>query len=412
MAPFTFSHTTAGLLALVIGCLFGFVLERSGFGNARNLAAQFYLRDMRVLKVMFTGIVTAMVLLFGASALGLADFGRVWVPPTYFWPGVVGGLMLGVGFIVGGYCPGTSLVSMATLKVDGLLFVFGVLFGAFVFGVTAPFSAVWGFWHHAGAVGRLTIADWLGVDAGLVVLAVVAMAVGVFWVVEQVERLLAPDRMAPVRSPRAKRWRRTAVGVGLLLATTTALVGQPTVERRVGWQDEQLSQRLRDREIHIDPAEVLGLMHDRSVRLVLVDVRTESDYNAFHLLDAEHVPWQELDITWGARLPSEAVVVVMSNDEWAADEAWKRLAVQPGINAYVLAGGINRWLDLYTERRADVPDSDVRPQGNDTCRHPFASALGERHATARPKLDETPDRSFTAKVKRQTPQRTASGGCG
>src|SRR5512134_3426669 len=106
MAPYTFGPSATTVVTLVIGFFFGFVLERAGFGNARNLAAQFYLHDMRVLKVMFTAIVTAMLLIFLASAVGLVDFARVWVPPTYFWPGVLGGFVLGVGFIIGGYCPG------------------------------------------------------------------------------------------------------------------------------------------------------------------------------------------------------------------------------------------------------------------------------------------------------------------
>jgi hypothetical protein len=134
MAPFTFSHYCGERDCYLIGFCFGFVLERGGFGNARNLAAQFYLYNMRVLKVMFTAIITAMVLVFLTSAVGLLDFELVYVPPTYLWPGVLGGLLLGVGFIVGGYCPGTSLVSMATLKTDGAIFAGGVVVGSLLFG--------------------------------------------------------------------------------------------------------------------------------------------------------------------------------------------------------------------------------------------------------------------------------------
>jgi hypothetical protein len=91
------------LVYLAIGVGFGFALERAGFGNSRKLAAQFYLHDMTVLKVMFTAIIVAMVLVFWASALMRLDFGRVFVNPTYLWPGIIGGLLLGVGFIIGGY---------------------------------------------------------------------------------------------------------------------------------------------------------------------------------------------------------------------------------------------------------------------------------------------------------------------
>ncbi|MFN2159105.1 MAG: YeeE/YedE thiosulfate transporter family protein [Anaerolineales bacterium] len=91
------------LVYLLIGFAFGNVLEMAGFGNSRKLAAQFYFRDMTVLKVMFGAIITAMVLIFSATALGLLDYNLIWVNPTYLWPGIVGGLIMGVGFIIGGF---------------------------------------------------------------------------------------------------------------------------------------------------------------------------------------------------------------------------------------------------------------------------------------------------------------------
>lgn len=91
------------LLGLLIGFAFGYILEFAGFGNSKILAAQFYLKDMTVFKVMFTGIIVSMVLIFAATGLGLLDYNRVFVNPTYLWPGIVGGLIMGVGFTVGGF---------------------------------------------------------------------------------------------------------------------------------------------------------------------------------------------------------------------------------------------------------------------------------------------------------------------
>lgn len=93
----------AFLVYLLIGFAFGYVLEVAGFGNSKKLAAQFYFKEMTVLKVMFTAIIVAMVLIFAASAVGLLDYNLIWVNPTYLWPGIVGGLIMGVGFIVGGF---------------------------------------------------------------------------------------------------------------------------------------------------------------------------------------------------------------------------------------------------------------------------------------------------------------------
>jgi len=106
MAPLDLSVVgTAGAVAvyLAIGFGFGFTLERAGFGDSRLMAAQFYLHDMTVLKVMFTAIVVAMVLIFAASGLMMLDFDRLYVNPTYLWTALIGGLLLGTGFIVGGY---------------------------------------------------------------------------------------------------------------------------------------------------------------------------------------------------------------------------------------------------------------------------------------------------------------------
>ena len=189
MGPFVFDSTTTILVSLALGFGFGFVLERAGFGDSRRLAAQFYLHDMTVLKVMFTAIVTAMVLVHFAWAVGLVDMSRLFVNPTYLWPGIVGGLVMGVGFIVGGYCPGTSLVAASTGKLDGVFFVVGAMLGVTVFGEVVP--RFWTFFQTSGDLGRFTLADWLGLPTVVVVFLVACMAVFMFWGAEQLERAFA-----------------------------------------------------------------------------------------------------------------------------------------------------------------------------------------------------------------------------
>ena len=103
----------------LIGIGFGFFLERAGFGSARKLVSQFYLDDLAVFKVMFTAIVTAMLGVTYLGWMGVLDLSLVFMTPTYLWPMVVGGLVLGVGFVVGGYCPGTSVVGQVTGRIDG-----------------------------------------------------------------------------------------------------------------------------------------------------------------------------------------------------------------------------------------------------------------------------------------------------
>src|SRR5512134_13074 len=81
---------------LLIGIGFGVSLELAGFGDARRLAAQFYLKDMTVLKTMFTAIVVACLLIFLSAATGILDFSQLAVNQTFLWSGIAGGLIMGV----------------------------------------------------------------------------------------------------------------------------------------------------------------------------------------------------------------------------------------------------------------------------------------------------------------------------
>jgi len=180
-----FGDEVSLLVAFIIGLGFGFFLERAGFGSSRKLAAQFYLTDLTVFKVMFTAIVTAMLGVFYLSWAGLIDLTLVYYGPTYLVPQLVGGLILGVGFVIGGYCPGTSLVGMATGRLDAVLFGLGILGGIFVFGEAYP--AIEGF-VNSTLLGELTLPEALGLRHGLVVFLVVVMALGGFKGAEVVEK--------------------------------------------------------------------------------------------------------------------------------------------------------------------------------------------------------------------------------
>lgn len=188
-APFfkfgAFGDEASLVVAFAIGIGFGFFLERAGFGSARKLTDQFYFKDLSVLKVMFTAIVTAMLGLFYLSWMGFVDLSLVYFGPTYLVPQIVGGLLLGIGFVIGGYCPGTSVVALSTGKVDALFFLLGVTAGIFAYGEAWP--VIQGFANSTN-LGELTLPQVFGLRYGLVVFLVVMMALGAFKGAEALER--------------------------------------------------------------------------------------------------------------------------------------------------------------------------------------------------------------------------------
>ena len=196
-APFyklgAFGDEASLIVAFLIGIGFGFFLERAGFGSAKKLVSQFYLNDLAVFKVMFTAIVTAMLGVTYLSWAGFLDLSLVYLVPTYWVAQVVGGLLLGVGFVVGGYCPGTSIAATATGKLDGLVFVLGFAAGTLAFALAFPL--VKGL-YTAGDLGTKTLPQVLGIPYGILVFGVVLMAVfgfmGATWVEKKMAAKTAP----------------------------------------------------------------------------------------------------------------------------------------------------------------------------------------------------------------------------
>jgi uncharacterized membrane protein YedE/YeeE len=174
--------------ALVLGVAFGFVLERAGFGRAQKLVAQFYGTDMTVYRVMFTAVVTAAVGSALLAAVGLLDIKAVSINyPTYLWPMVVGGLVVGAGFVTSGYCPGTSVVAAASGKLDGLLTVVGVVVGTVLYAEVQPSL---GAFHDSGKLGSVFLYDLIHLPALALALIIAVGAVASYQGAGKIERLV------------------------------------------------------------------------------------------------------------------------------------------------------------------------------------------------------------------------------
>jgi uncharacterized membrane protein YedE/YeeE len=191
-----FGADTSLVMAFLIGIGFGWFLERAGFGTAKKLAAQFYFTDLTVFKVMFTAIVTAMLGIFFLSSIGIMDISQINIIDTYLVPQIVGGLLLGVGFVVGGYCPGTSVVACATGKVDGVIFVVGVFLGTIIYGEVFPLIEGFANMTH---MGKVLMPTYFNIPYGILVFAVVLMALGGFAGAEWAEKKYGYKKVVEIK---------------------------------------------------------------------------------------------------------------------------------------------------------------------------------------------------------------------
>lgn len=192
MGPLSVNDIISGdtnfLLAFFIGIGFGFVLEQAGFSSSRRLAGVFYGYDMTVLKVFFTGGITAMLGMLFFGLFGWLDLSMVYVNPTFLTSAIFGGVIMGAGFILGGYCPGTSFCGAAIGKVDAMLFIGGLFIGVYIWGFGFD---LWKELYVAGNMGSPKIGEWLGISDGVMALVIVIIAIGAFFMAEWVESLSA-----------------------------------------------------------------------------------------------------------------------------------------------------------------------------------------------------------------------------
>jgi uncharacterized membrane protein YedE/YeeE len=253
------------LTGLAIGFGFGFVLERAGFGNARKLAGQFYLNDMTVFKVMFTAILVAMVGLYGLTSLGLVDMSLVWINPTFIPAQAVGGFLLGVGFIMSGLCPGTSVVSMVSGRIDGWVTFVGIFLGIALFTFTVDWLPGLQALYLAGSGQVSLLHEVFGVPALVLALIMVAGAVLAFVGAEKVEAIFQaktkPVELTPPSRPRIK----LAMGGSLaVLAIATLTAGSPGEEQGPMPMEAMA------------PLSLAELIIERDPGILVVDLRTES----------------------------------------------------------------------------------------------------------------------------------------
>ena len=175
----------SNLIALILGICFGFVLEASGFSSSRKLAGVFYGYDFTVIKVFMTAIMVTLIGLVYFNYMGWIDLTKIFILPTFLTSVIVGGVIMGFGFVMGGYCPGTSFTGVAIGKLDALFFTAGLYLGIFVFSSAFPLIKDI---YYGGELGPVTLTDTFGISKGLFTFLFVLMSIVVFIVTSIIKK--------------------------------------------------------------------------------------------------------------------------------------------------------------------------------------------------------------------------------
>lgn len=166
------------VIALLIGLAFGYILEASGFSSSRKLVGVFYGYDFAVLKVFFTAVLVSVIGLYYMDYLSWLDITQMYVHPTFMQSAIIGGIIMGVGFLAGGFCPGTSLTAVAIGKLDAMIFTLGLLIGIFIFSELYPILKPM---LTMGDYGNITLDKSIGIPADIIILSIAILALAAFY---------------------------------------------------------------------------------------------------------------------------------------------------------------------------------------------------------------------------------------
>ncbi len=289
MGPFVpdiISNELNLVVALILGVGFGFALEQAGFSSSRKLTGLFYGTDFTVLRVFFTAGATAMIGVLLLSEAGLLDTSVIYVNPTFVHSAIIGGLIMGVGFVVGGFCPGTSFCAAAVGRIDGMVFVLGGLIGVFIFGEAFPHVQAL---YLAGSFGDITVPAALGISPGLFGLLLTVVAVGAFALTTKLER-----HVNPASTSSGFSLRRHRLGAAVLLGAALVAMLTPDYRTRLLARAADKDYRSVQPIAQISADELAFRILDHDASLVLIDTRPAADFAKSGLPGAVNIPVAEL----------------------------------------------------------------------------------------------------------------------
>ena len=332
------SSATALLAALVIGLFFGFALERAGFGSSRRLTGIFYFRDMAVLKVMFTGLIVAMLGVCYCRGFGLLSSENIYFPVTRYWAQILGGLLFGVGFVMGGWCPGTAAVGLGSGRLDALIFLVGTIFGSLAYNetyglvkplVTKPANTVF-------------IYETLGMGRGAFALLFTIIAITSFHGAEFIEYVVS-NKGKYLNSPFLKRFSFVLLLLSFgLLAFDAASEQRASANRNP--RGSSLLKFIQNGGEHIEARQLAQLAMKKDSGLLLVDIRPANEYARFHLRGAVNIRMENLESSL-AQERDKKLIVLYSNGQTHPAQACAALLRQGFWNVKFLTNGLRGFID-------------------------------------------------------------------
>ncbi len=341
MGPFVpdvFSGELNYIIAIIIGFAFGFILEQAGFAASRKIVGLFYGYDFTVLKVFFTAAIVAIVGMVLLNFFGLLNLDVIFINPT-FWPSaIVGGAIMGLGFVVGGFCPGTSICASFIGKIDAMFFVVGLLIGVFFFTITYP--AIEGLFK-AGSYGPILVYDSIGISRGLFIFLLIIIALAAFVFATAWEKKINKFD----EHPEKKYYKQYYGTIAIAVLVAFILIFVPTWKTKiVNMADTYAKEKVSQIEFYSPDELAFKLIHNYK-NIEIIDLRSAEEFKKNNIPTSINIPFDKMtEKEWYdyIRKDRKFIVFYSKNDDVAKKAYFIAKEFGHDYNA-VLAGGFENF---------------------------------------------------------------------
>ena len=352
LVPTIISNEFSLVVAIISGIGFGFALEQAGFSSTKKLVGLFYGYDFTVLKVFFTAGVTAMIGVLILANLGFLDTSLIYINPTFLWSALVGGAIMGLGFIIGGFCPGTSVCAAAIGKLDGLAFVFGSALGVWVFAEAYP---VFEKLYLAEAWGPVLINEKLGMSKMAFAFLLTAIAVAAFYLTRLIEnKVNGIDSILPRNKVLAYS---SAVVVTFLILIVLAVT--PNSKQRM---EARINKEIIGKDfssVQVPADKLANEIVNNYYKINIVDLRSPEAFKVYHLPFAINIPLEKLNEPQGLSILKQKhkTNYFYSDDKVQAEKAYLLAEYVGKADNFILKESAQNFREMYTD--LDLPGANA-----------------------------------------------------
>ncbi len=262
----------------------------------------------------------------------------VYINPLFLWSAIVGGLIMGLGFVVGGFCPGTSVCAAAIGKIDAMYFIVGSAIGVFIFIEGYPlFEGL----YLAENLGTPQMFNTLGMSQGLFASFMVVVALSAFYFVTKIENKVNKGEKVCITKSRILA---PIAAFALLIGLSAAFI-PPHKEHIRDLDAEMLLESSQFSKMPIDELAARLVNNDKTMQLI--DVRTVEEFKEFALPNAINADYTKfLNKEWQRVFNTKGKVnLIYGADEASALKAALAAKEIGYDNIIILDGGLNNFVD-------------------------------------------------------------------